>query len=156
MYEPGTILSLKDPQSTEEETYPYDRVLVVGQSPVHHATASGSAFAGADAQGYIIRPLEGFAGTVDKPVGLLNEIYDIEAYPTDPTTGEPLRPENNPRNLPTPEQVLAAEAKKNPTPPAKPREPLPSLQDDVRSPEQVLRAAGEQPKRKPGRPKKDA
>jgi hypothetical protein len=155
MFEPGTILALKDPQSTEEETYPYDRVLVVGQSPVHHATESGSAFAGADAQGYIIRPVEGFAGTVDKPVGLLNELYEIESYPTDPTTGEPLRPENNPRNLPTPEQLLRRAAEENPAP-AKPRGHLPSLQDDVRSPEQVLRAAGEQPKKRgPGRPKKE-
>jgi hypothetical protein len=150
MYETGTILVLKDPQSTEEETYPYDRVMVVGQSPVHHATASGSTFAGADAVGFIVRPLEEFAGTVDKPLGLLNELYEVESYPTDPTTGEPLRPENNPRNLPTPEQLLAHAAKDSPAPQT--RAPLPSVQDDTRSPEQMLR---EQPKRKTGRPRKE-
>lgn len=152
MFEPGTILALREPQSTEDETYPYDRVLVVGQSPVHHATASGSPFAGADATGFIIRPLEEFAPTVDKPLGLINELYEIEAYPTDPTTGEPLRPENNPRNLPTPEQALRRAAESAPDAPA-PRVSLPSVQDNMKSPEQVLREAGPQPKPR-GRPKK--
>jgi len=154
MFEPGTILALREPQSTDDEIYPYDRVLVVGQSPVHHVSDSGGAFAGADAMGFIVRPLAEFAPTVDKPMGLLNELYEVEAYPTDPTTGEPLRPENNPRNLPTPEQQLSKAAKEGGQVRTS-RIPLPSVQSDVKSPEQVLREAGPQPKRKPGRPRKD-
>lgn len=154
MYESGTILALKEPQSTDDETYPYDRVEVVGQSPVHHPIAPDSDWTGADAMGYIVRPLTEFAGTVDKPVGLLNELYEIESFPTDPVTGEALTPENYPRHQPTPEQLLAAAAKNNP--PGEKRKPLPSVQDDRKSPEQVLREAGGQPKRKPGRPRKDA
>ena len=34
MYEPGTILAMREPQSTDDTPYPYDRVQVVGQSPV--------------------------------------------------------------------------------------------------------------------------
>jgi hypothetical protein len=143
MYEPGTTLVLRDPQSTDDETYPYDRVLVVGQSPVQHVSNSGSVWAGADAQGFILRPIESFDQTVDKPLGLINELYEVESYPLDSVTGEPIRPENNPRNLPTPEQTLAKTAKENPT--VEPRKPLPSVQNDMKSPEQVLREAGPQP-----------
>jgi len=146
MYEPGTILALKEPQSTEETTYPYDRVKVVGQSPVQHATASGSVWAGADATGYIITPLEDFGPTVDKPFGQLQELYDIEAYPLDPVTQEPITPENNPRNQPSPEQLLARAAKDGPTAPT--RKPAGQhVQGDTITPEQALRTA-QQPRKR--------
>lgn len=156
MYEPGTILQLRELQSTDDKVYPYDRVKVVGQSPVQHVSSSGSAWAGADATGYIITPLEEFAPTLDKPYGQLEELYEIEAWPTDPVTGEPLTPEANPRNVPTPEQILRKAAAEQPAP--EPRKPAPSVQHNAKSPEQVLReASGPTPaaKRKPGRPKKE-
>lgn len=138
MFAPGTTLRLREPQGTEDAPHPYDRVLVVGQSPVQHATSSGSMWAGNDAVGYIIRPLSDFAPTLDKPSGELNDLYEVESYPTDPATGEPIRPENNPLNRPSPEQALAQAAREaEPAPP--PRERVPSLQDDRRTPEQVLR-----------------
>lgn len=140
MYEPGTILALREPQSTDESTYPYDRVKVIGQSPVQHATASGSMWAGADATGYIIQPLSDFAPTVDKPFGELAEAYEVEEYPTDPFTGDPITPESNPRNAPSPEQQFAAAAREqaaaNPRPQ---RERTPVAQDNSLTPEQVLR-----------------
>ena len=139
MYEPGTVLSLREPQSTDDKIYPYDRVKVVGQSPIQHTTSSGSLWAGADATGYIITPLEEFAPTLDKPFGELQSLYEIESYPLDPITQEPLTPENNPRHLPSPEQVLAREAANGPTP--SPRQKTPHVQHDSKSPEQVLREA---------------
>lgn len=150
MFEPGTILRLREPVGTEEEPSPYDRVKVVGQSPVHHATESKSAWAGADAIGFIITPMT-FGPTLDKPLGQLNELYEVESYPTDPMTGEPLRPENNPRNRPSPEQLLArAAAEQKPAPK---RPPAPSLQADDKSPEQVLR---QQPPKRGRKPKEDS
>ncbi len=139
MFPPGTTLSLKEPN--EED--PYNHVEVVGQSPIQHATGSGSMWAGADAFGFIIRPLDQFGPTLAKPLGLLNELYEVEAWPDDPVTGEPLNPQNNPRHAPSPEQVLAEAARTQPAPPK--RQPLPSAQDNRRSPEQVLR---QQPKGK--------
>lgn len=138
MYEPGTILALREPQSNEDTTYPYDRVKVVGQSPVQHVTASGSVWAGADATGFIITPLTDFAPTLDKPLGQLQELYEIEEYPEDPITGEPITPESNPRNAPSPEQILAREAGA----PRPQRERTPHAQHDRMSPEQVLRGPG--------------
>lgn len=140
MYEPGTVLALREPQSTDDSVYPYDRVKVVGQSPVQHATASGSVWAGADATGFIITPLTDFAPTVDKPLGQLMELYEVEEYPEDPITGQPITPENNPRNAPSPEQILARAAADQPPRPT--RERTPHVQADALSPEQVLRQAG--------------
>lgn len=141
MYEPGTILAMREPQSTDDTPYPYDRVQVVGQSPVQHVSASGSVWAGADATGYIVRPLTDFAPTVDKPFGQLQELYEIESYPLDPVTQEPIRPENNPRNQPSPEQLLARAAAESDQPARPPRERTPHIQHDGKTPEQVLREA---------------
>jgi hypothetical protein len=156
MFEPNTVLRLREPEGTEEEPHPYDRVVVVGQSPVQHATESGSPWAGADATGFIIRPLDGFDATLDKPLGLLDELYEVESYPTDPITGEPLRPENNPRNAPSPEQALAKAARDQAADAPKPRDPSPSLQDNARSPEQVLKRANPPKPRKPRKENLDA
>lgn len=141
MYEPGTILALREPQSTEDATYPYDRVKVVGQSPVHHVTASGSVWAGADATGFVITPLSDFAPTLDKPLGQLMELYEVEEYPNDPATGLPITPESNPRNAPSPEQALARAAAEQGEPRPQ-RERTPHVQNDRMSPEQVLRGPG--------------
>jgi hypothetical protein len=147
MYEPGTILALREPQSTDDQTYAYDRVKVVGQSPVQHATASGSAWAGADATGYIITPLDDFGPTLDKPYGELADLYEVEEYPTDPITQQPITPENNPRNAPSPEQQFARAAKEAGQDAAPRRAPSPSVQHDSKSPEQVLREANPPRKR---------
>ena len=143
MYEPGTVLRLREPEGTEDAPAAYDRVEVVGQSPVHHATDSKSAWAGPDAVGFIVRPLGEFAPTVDMPLGQLNALYEVESYPIDPITQEPITPENNPRNQPSPEQLLRRAADEAAALEAArpPRVVAPSLQDNVKSPEQVLRQA---------------
>lgn len=140
MFEPGTILRLREPQSTDDAPYPYDLVKVIGQSPIQHSRADADTpFAGQDAVGYIVQPAgDGFGPTLDKPYGELAALYDIEEYPTDPITGEELKPENTPRGLPSPEQVFA-KAAKNSDP--SPRQRTPAVQDDRKSPEQALREA---------------
>lgn len=144
MFEPGTTLRLREPQSTDEKPYPYDLVKVIGQSPIQHSRPDAdSPFAGQDAVGYVITPAgDAFGPTLDKPYGELAEKYDIESYPTDPITGEDIKPENNPRNVPSPEQVFAKVARDNAKAGAAARrERAPALQADAKSPEQVLREA---------------
>lgn len=147
MFESGTILALREPQSTKEEPYPYDKVCVVGQSPVQHATAGTSAFAGQDAVGYILRPAgKEFGPVIDRPFGEINELYRIESYPTDPTTGQELKPENFPPGMPSPEQVFSEAAKKEQDAAKKNQRPKAKVtQDNRRSPEQALRQAGDEP-----------
>lgn len=153
MYEPGTILRLREPQGTDKSPYPYDLVKVVGQSPIQHSRPDANTpFAGMDAVGYIITPVAEFGPTLDKPYGELAEVYDIESYPTDPTTGEPLTPESNPRNLPSPEQFLAQEARKEAKDAVQRRPRSQAIQQNAKSPEQVLREA-EQAKRKAAKEK---
>jgi hypothetical protein len=139
MFEPGTTLRLREPQSTEEAPYPYDRVTVIGQSPIQHSRPTAdSPFAGQDAVGYIISPAgEGFGPTLDKPYGELAELYEIESYPTDPATGEPIVPKNVSKG-PSPEQAFAQIARDQEV---QRRERAPALQNNDKSPEQVLREA---------------
>lgn len=136
MYEPGTVLTLREPQSTDDAPYPYDRVVVVGQSPVQHATASNTAWAGPDATGWIIRPLDEHAATIDKPYGELEQMYEVESYPLDPITQQPITPESTPRG-PSPLQFLRRSEEGGERPAR--RAPLPSTQKDGRSPVQMLR-----------------
>lgn len=136
MYQPGTILRLREPQSTDDTPYAYDLVEVVGQSPVQHATRGDSPWAGQDAIGWIIKPAgDGFAPTIDKPLGQLQELYEIDTWPTD-ELGEPLTPQNTPQNLPSPEQVFAQQGREHR---AEVRKRADSFQHDGKTPEQVLR-----------------
>lgn len=80
MYQPDTILKLKEPRSTDDEPFPYDRVRVIGQSPVDHGMRS-SQWQGNNGQGVIVTPLEGFASTIDEPYGKLQRLYDVEEVP---------------------------------------------------------------------------
>lgn len=139
MFEPGTILALRDPQSTDDKPYAYDRVFVVGQSPVQHTSADpNTPWAAQDAIGFILRPAgKSFGPVIDRPYGEINELYEVEEYPTNPVTGEPLKPENNPQNRPSPEQILAAAARDQKPAPQRPK--APTFQDNAKTPEQVLR-----------------
>jgi hypothetical protein len=88
--------------------------------------------------GFIIQPHGEFGPTLDKPIGQLNELYEIERYPLDRETGEPLKPENLPQNVPTPEQILRKASDDQAKEAAAKREKAPSLQANTKSPEQVL------------------
>ena len=82
MYESDTILALKEPRDPDPETneeFAYNRVRVVGESPVSHAHKGD--WEGADARGVIIVPLTNFGGTLDEPFGKLRTIYDVESIP---------------------------------------------------------------------------
>lgn len=80
MYEPGTILALKEPKSTEDAVFPYDTVRVVGQSPINHGASIGS-WEGADGQGVIVQPNTEFGSTLDEPYGKLRALYNVESIP---------------------------------------------------------------------------
>lgn len=81
MYAAGTILALREQREPDEETkepFPYNRVEVVGRSPVAHARGD---WEGEDAQGVIIKPLTNFGGVLDEPFGKVREIYEVESEP---------------------------------------------------------------------------
>lgn len=80
MFTRGTILVLKEPKSTDEATFPYDRVRVLGASVVSRSNVLGE-WEGVDAQGVVIEPLTEFAGNLDEPYGRLKRLYKIESEP---------------------------------------------------------------------------
>jgi len=116
VYEPGTILTLKQPKDPDAETgapFPYNDVVVVGPSPVNHALLAGAQWQGGEAQGVIVQPLVEFGGNLDEPFGKLVALYDVKEVPVreveiqtrvrviNATTGAA---------GPTPEEVFAKEA----------------------------------------------
>lgn len=80
MYARDTILTLKKPRSTPDTPFAYDRVRVIGASPVHYSGLE-SEWTSSNAQGVIIAPLTEFASTETKPYGWLLETYDVEFIP---------------------------------------------------------------------------
>lgn len=116
MYEPGTILTLKEPRSVgtpgedSYEEFPYDRVRVLGGSPINHG-ATQSEWVGADANGIIIEPLNGFGANADEPQGRIQSLYDVESIPErEIDLGAPVKVTTQAQAGPTPEEVFAAEA----------------------------------------------
>lgn len=80
MYRPGTILELKEPVAEDHDLAPYNRVKVVGQSPLNHGQSAGE-WVGAQATGVVITPEAGFGQTLDEPLGKLNALYSVEFEP---------------------------------------------------------------------------
>lgn len=117
MYEPDTILTLKeprDPQDPErpEEPFPYNRVRVVGQSPINHGVYS-SEWTGAAGTGVILTPLTGFAGVIDEPLGKVQALYNIESVPereVEVNTRVRVINSASAQAGPTPEEVFAVKA----------------------------------------------
>lgn len=116
MYEPETILTLKEPRSQYDDDgepvklFPYDRVKVIGPSPINHGITSEE-WVGANGQGVIITPLTDFGGTADEPLGKLQALYDVESVPerTAPVAA-PIKVVTPGTAGPTPEDVFAKEA----------------------------------------------
>lgn len=108
MYEAGTILALKEPRGTDETPFPYDRVEVIGQSPISHAATSE--WSGAAAQGVIIKPCDEFGSTLDEPEGKLKSIYKVESTPDREVTAEPIRVVRPETAGPTPEEQFESVA----------------------------------------------
>ena len=124
MYRPETKLKLKKPRSKpakngqEEEVFPYDEVIVIGVSPVSHA--SKGEYEGAEATGVIVKPLTGFGGVLDEPFGKLRQLYDVTYTPTEPPQAVTVFQETTTRPvLTSPEEQFAEQAppgvKKSPT-----------------------------------------
>lgn len=114
MFEPNTVLALKEQRDADPETkeeFPYNRVKVVGQSPVSHADKGD--WQGTDAAGVIVVPLTNFGSTLDEPFGKLREIYDVESMPEVEVEVAPkIRVINgtSAQAGPTPEEVFAEKA----------------------------------------------
>lgn len=80
MFTRGTILALKEPKSTEDAPFAYDRVRVLGPSVVFRPNALGE-WDGTDAQGVVIEPVDEFASNLDEPYGRLRRLYNVEWEP---------------------------------------------------------------------------
>jgi hypothetical protein len=133
MYEPGTILALKEPKSTEELNFPYDKVTVVGQSPIDHGGAVGGNWTGPDGQGVIIQPITSFGSTLDEPFGKLRSIYDVESIPEQIIEAPQVRVVNSTSGSagPTPEEVFAEASAGQPKSPTRVRTPIGSPLDEI-------------------------
>ena len=84
MYEPDTVLTLKDQREPDPETgeaFPYNKVRVVGPSPIDHGKIENSQWEGVSGQGVIIVPLTNFGATLDEPYGKLTALYDVTEVP---------------------------------------------------------------------------
>lgn len=102
----GELVNTKEPAF---QVFPYNRVKVLGPSPVVHEY---SEWQGADAAGVIIQPLTEFAGNLDEPFGKLQQLYNVVEVPEEIVYEPKIRViESNTQEAgPTPEQVFAAKA----------------------------------------------
>lgn len=114
MYAVDTILSLKEQRPSDDETgeeFPYNRVRVVGESPVSHAHKGD--WKGGDALGVILVPLSNFGSTLDYPFGRLKQLYDVESIPereVEAQTKVRVIDSSTAEAGPTPEERFAKEA----------------------------------------------
>lgn len=115
MYTPGTILELKQQREPDDETgeeFPYNRVTVIGASPVDHGGARGGDWSGAEAAGVIIQPLTNFGANLDEPLGKVQALYDVVSIPETVIESPKIRviDAHTSQAGPTPEEVFAKEA----------------------------------------------
>lgn len=130
MYAPDTILRLREPREPGTAAAAYNRVRVIGESPIMHSGPGNmeSAWVGAAARGVLIEPIESFGANLDKPLGELQELFEVESEPVlEIPVVQPIRVVQPADRGPSPEEVFAAEAAKNPQPKepkGKPNDPL--------------------------------
>jgi hypothetical protein len=113
MYEPGTILALKEQRPSDPETdepFPYNQVKVIGPSPV--SWQKDGEWSGASAAGVLLAPLTNFGTTLDEPYGKVMALYDVESVPVVEIEPPKVRVINSTSQSagPTPEEVFAAKA----------------------------------------------
>ncbi len=133
MYEPGTILELETPYEQDDARSVYNRVRVIGQSPISHATTSD--WGGTGAQGVLItpeaapaeegkKPISVFGSNLDEPYGKLQKLYGVISIPSPDmeVVAAPVRVINHNSGQvgQTPEEVFAKEAPGKPRPPGPP------------------------------------
>lgn len=107
MFQSDTILVRREPLSTEENPFPYDRIRVIGPSPVVYSASSG--WAGVQANGIVVEPLTSFAPNINEPLGKLQQDYTIEYEP--PPLEFVSRPVVMQAQGKTPEEVFASAAR---------------------------------------------
>lgn len=115
MYEQDTILELKEQREPDPETgeeFPYNRVKVVGPSPINHGIANAE-WEGASGAGVIITPLTNFGSTLDEPFGKLQALYNVVEIPVrevEPVQKIRIIDSSTAAAGETPEEVFAKEA----------------------------------------------
>lgn len=158
MYDPDTILELKEPKPDEvvearkdpdtgrtrpkhKIPFPYNKVRVVGQSPVDHSAGRQGTWQGAAAQSVLIEPLSGHGSTLDEPLGKIQKLYKVVSVPSNEILVEPIRVVRSTSASagPSPEEVFAKESPGVPPKPGQNRgrtSPLGDVEDDsaARSP----------------------
>jgi hypothetical protein len=118
MFTRGTVLALKEPKSTEDTVFPYDKVRVIGESPVTRSNVTGE-WEGADARGVIIEPLTQFEMNLDEPYGRLRRLYNVESEPAPVDQNirvEVIKAHTRQAGL-TPEEQFDAQRESGPVPP---------------------------------------
>lgn len=117
-YKPDTILELREPQEAKDGgPFPYNRVRVIGNSPMSYGPQPGS-WGESGGQGVIIEPLTEFAATLDEPLGKLQKLYKVVEEPPPVVIRRGVEIEV-PDVGPSPEEVFAEAAANEPKP--KPR-----------------------------------
>lgn len=123
MYVKDTILALKEPRDPDPETgekFPYNRVRVVGQSPISHEIQGD--WRGVDAEGVILEGLTNFGATLDEPFGKCVKLYTVESIPEAIEVAAPTIKVIEPGQAgPTPEEVFAEQAPGTPPEPGQKR-----------------------------------
>lgn len=115
MYKEGTILVLKEQVEDDPETgpYPFNRVKVIGQSPIEYRGHVAD-WGGRSGAGVIIQPYPDFGPTDDRPFEELTQYYNIEFEPEDDLEmtafGRTVKVKLDKPPGASPEDVFAAEA----------------------------------------------
>lgn len=118
MFTRNTILVLKEPKSTPEAVFPYDRVRVLGPSPVTNSSLTGE-WEGSDAALVIIEPVTQFEMNLQEPYGRLRRLYDVESEPeaVDQNIRVEVIPANTRQAGLTPEEAFDAQREGGPPAP---------------------------------------
>lgn len=98
-----------DPPVEGDPRYIYNHVRVVGPSPIAYMGGEAAEWQGVGRQGVVIEPLDGYGGTVDKPLGEIQRDYVIVKEP-EPTVVQPTVKVVNAHTReagPSPEDVFA-------------------------------------------------
>jgi len=123
VFKPGKILTLKEPRSPAKEPFAYDRIEVIGASPLSHADIR-SEWTGTNAQGVIVKPLTDFGSTLDEPMGRLVELYAVESIPENRPPEPEVKVQSEEYTYKSPEDVFAEAATEKPLEPKKAPSPL--------------------------------
>ena len=110
-----------DPPVEGDARYIYNRVRVIGPSPVAHLGGQVAEWqSGPGSQGVVLEPLDGFGGNVDRPLGEIQQLYTIEREPEQVFVEQKIRVINAATREagPTPEEVFAEVAAVSSTPAA--------------------------------------